>query len=83
MRATRTRRVLLGGLALLIARAAPASARADTVTDWNQTAAAALQAPGTAVPAGAGQGAVSTAHLAMVHGAVYDAVNAIDGGHEP
>ena len=22
-------------------------------------------------------------HLAMVHGAVYDAVNAIDGGHEP
>ena len=67
----------LGGLV------SPASARADTVTDWNQVAAAALQSPGTATPPGAGQGAVSTAHLAMVHGAVYDAVNAIDGSHEP
>ena len=53
------------------------------MTDWNQVAAAALQSPGTATPPGAGQGAVSTAHLAMVHGAVYDAVNAIDGSHEP
>ena len=35
------------------------------------------------MPAGAGQGAVSTVHLAMVQVAVYDAVNAIDGGHEP
>jgi hypothetical protein len=74
---------LLGALALLVVLASPASARADAVSDWNQTAAAALQAPGTAVPPGAGQGAPSTAHLAMVHGAVYDAVNAIDGGHEP
>ena len=48
-----------------------------------QIAAAALQSPGTATPPGAGQGAASTAHLAMVHAAVYDAVNAIDGGHEP
>jgi hypothetical protein len=83
MRATRARRALLGCLALLAVLATPASARADTVTDWNQIAAAALQSPGTATPPGAGQGAVSTAHLAMVHGAVYDAVNAIDGGHEP
>jgi hypothetical protein len=83
MRATRTRRALLGGLALLAVLATPASARADTVTDWNQIAAAALQSPSTAVPAGAGQGAVSTVHLAMVHGAVHDAVNAIAGGHEP
>ena len=65
----------------VLAMAAPA--RADTVTDWNQVAAAALQSPGTATPPGAGQGAVSTAHLAMVHGAVYDAVNAIDRCHEP
>ena len=35
------------------------------------------------MPPGAGQGAPSIAHLAMVHAAVYDAVNAIDGGHEP
>ena len=83
MRATRARRALFGGLALLAVLATPASARADAVTDWNQTAAAALQSPGTAVPPGAGQGATSTAHLAMVHAAVYDAVNAIAGGHEP
>jgi hypothetical protein len=83
MRATHARRVLLGGLVLLAVVATPASARADAVTDWNQVAAAALQSPGTATPPGAGQGAASTAHLAMVHAAVYDAVNAIDGGHEP
>ena len=75
--------ILLGGCALLVGLASPASARADAVTDWNETAAAALQSPGTAVPPGAGQGAPSTVHLAMVHGAVYDAVNAIAGGHEP
>ena len=81
------RRLLLakafGGFALLSVLAIAAPARADVVTDWNQTAAAALQAPGTAVPPGAGQGAVSTVHLAMVHVAVYDAVNAIKCGHEP
>jgi hypothetical protein len=83
MRATRARRALLGGLTVLAVLVTPAFARADTVTEWNQIAAAALQSPGTATPPGAGQGAPSTAHLAMVHGAVYDAVNAIDGGHEP
>jgi PAP2 superfamily len=83
MRVTRARRVLLGVCALLVVLASSASARADTVTDWDQIAAGALQSPGTAAPAGAGQGAPSIAHLAMVHAAVYDAVNAIDGGHEP
>ena len=77
------RRVLLGTFALVVGLASPAVARADAVTDWNQIAAAALQSPGTATPPGAGQGAVSTVHLAMVHAAVYDAVNAIVGGHEP
>ena len=83
MRATRSRRALLGCLALLSVLALAAPARADTVTDWDQIASAALQAPGTATPPGAGQGAPSIAHLAMVHAAVYDAVNAIAGGHEP
>ena len=84
MRATRVLRALLGGLALLAVLAIPASARADAVTDWNRVAAAALQSAGTATPPGAGQGAASTAHLAMVHAAAYDAVNAIDGcRHEP
>jgi hypothetical protein len=79
----RARRALLGGFAVLSVLAIAAPARADSVTDWDRIAAAALQAPGTATPPGAGQGAPSIAHLAMVHAAVYDAVNAIDGGHEP
>ena len=65
----------------VLAMAAPV--RADSVTDWDQIAAAALQSPGTATPPGGGQAAPSFAHLAMVHAAVYDAVNAIKGGHEP
>jgi hypothetical protein len=83
MCATRALRALLGGFAVLSVLAMAAPARADSVTDWDQIAAAALQSPGTATPPGAGQGAPSIAHLAMVHAAVYDAVNAIDGGHEP
>jgi len=67
------------GVALL-ALAAPAAARADAVIDWNQHAIDALVAP----PPGAAQAPpVSALHMAMVHGAVYDAVNAIDRGHQP
>jgi hypothetical protein len=65
----------------LLSLAISAPARADTVTDWNDTAFSALTA---APPAGAGQSPpVSTIHLAMVHGAVYDAVNAIDRRYHP
>jgi hypothetical protein len=68
--------MLLAGAALL-AIAASTPARAETVTDWNQ------QATDSLIVAG-GQGpTVSVLHLAMVHGAVYDAVNAIDRRHEP
>ena len=85
VRLTARRRLLLALTAFavlpLLAMAAPA--RADSVTDWDQIAAAALQAPGSATPPGAGQGAPSIVHLAMVHAAVYDAVNAIVGGHDP
>jgi hypothetical protein len=56
--------------------AAPALARADTVTQWNQNAANALYVTAAQPPN------VSVLHMAMVQGAVYDAVNAIDGGHE-
>jgi hypothetical protein len=59
---------------LLLAVAAPA--RADTVTEWNLNATNALIGTAAQPPQ------VSVPHLAMVHGAVYDAVNAIDGGHE-
>ena len=50
---------------------------ADMVIEWNANAQAAII--GTA-----GQGpTVAYLHLAMVQGAVYDAVNAIEGGYEP
>jgi hypothetical protein len=68
--------------AALLSLVVSAPARADTVTDWNTTVFTALTAPVTA--GGAGQSPpVSTIHLAMVHGAVYDAVNAIDRRYQP
>ena len=79
----RARRALLAGLILFPALAISSPARADVVTDWNATAAGAIAAPGTAAPPGAGQGAIGAVNLAMVQIAVYDAVNAIEGGHEP
>ena len=54
----------------------PSLARADAVTQWNTNASSALFGSGAQPPQ------VSVPHMAMVHGAVYDAVNAIDGGHE-
>jgi PAP2 superfamily len=65
---------LLAAVAALLAVAAPA--RADTVTEWNLNATNALIVTAGQPPQ------VSVPQLAMVHGAVYDAVNAIDGGHE-
>jgi PAP2 superfamily len=67
---------LLLVVAALTALAAPALARADTVTQWNLHASDALfvaagQPPQLSVP-----------HLAMVQGAVYDAVNSITDSHE-
>jgi hypothetical protein len=64
---------LLAAVAGLLASVAPA--RADTVTEWNLNATNALLVTAAQPPQ------VSVPHLAMVHGAVYDAVNAIDGGH--
>ena len=71
------------------ARAAEASQSADTVQEWNLHASNALMnpLPSTLPPPpipGAGQPPhVAQPHLAMVQGAVYDAVNSIDGGHQP
>jgi hypothetical protein len=60
----------------LVALVAPAVGAADTVTQWNQNAANALYVTAAQPPN------VSVLHMAMVQGAVYDAVNAIDAGHE-
>ena len=60
-------------LAAVVTCVAPA--RADTVTDWNASAS-------TAIVVTAGQPPpVAALSFAMVQGAVYDAVNAIDRGH--
>ncbi len=61
----------------LVALVSPTVARANAVTDWNAIAS-------TAIVVTAGQPPpVSALSFAMVHGAVYDAVNAIDRGHQP
>jgi hypothetical protein len=58
-------------------RAVAAPTTADVVVEWNTNAQ-------TAIVTTAGQGpTVAYLHFAMVQGAVYDAVNAIEGGHEP
>ncbi len=70
---------LLGTMvpAVQSAGAAVEATPADMVIEWNANAQAAII--GTA-----GQGpTVAYLHLAMVQGAVYDAVNAIEGGYEP
>ena len=52
--------------------------------DWNINAVNAIGNGPTAAIPGLGQPPpLAVIHLAMVHGAVYDAVNAIDGGHKP
>ncbi len=64
---------------LLLATAiiTPSQLRADAVTDWNAIAS-------TTIVVNAGQPPpVSVLSFAMVQGAVYDAVNAIDRGHRP
>jgi hypothetical protein len=71
-----TRRALLACAATIAALVAPGVARADVLTDWN------LIAQNHAItlrPTAHGQ----TRGIAMVQGAVYDAVNAIDRGHQP
>ncbi len=59
------------------ARVTIASAGSEMVVTWNANAQ-------NAIIATAGQGpTVASLHFAMVQGAVYDAVNAIEGGYQP
>src|SRR5262249_54925231 len=68
---------LLIAPALVVCASPPKVARADAVTDWNAIASDAIVVTaGQAHP-------FSVLHFAMVQGAVYDAVNAIDRGHQP
>jgi len=70
--------------ATLLPVQAAAGAPSNVVLNWNATAAAAIFNAPTAVPPGAGQApTVGVIHMAMVQGAVFDAVNSIEGGYEP
>jgi hypothetical protein len=69
--------VLAAALGAAFLAPAPPSAAAqvpDQVLVWNQHAYDELIV---------GQGPFSVQHMAMVHGAMYDAVNAIAGGYQP
>jgi hypothetical protein len=75
---------LIVGIGMIPGASAMAAEPTDMVLDWNLNAVNALSNAPTATPPGAGQPPpVASLHLAMAQGAVYDAVNAIDGGHEP
>jgi hypothetical protein len=71
----KSRGVVLAAAAAIAVFGAPGSAGASTVTQWNEIAASALTA--------AQPPPVAVLHLAMVHGAVYDAVNGIHRGYTP
>ena len=59
-------------------------AETDAVNVWNQNAISALSNGATAATPGLGlPPPVAFIHLAIVQGAVYDAVNSIKGGHDP
>jgi hypothetical protein len=73
---------LLGATALVPAPAG--AAERDAVRVWNGYAAAALANATTAATPGVQFAPpVAAIHMAIVQGAVYDAVNAIKGGHDP
>jgi hypothetical protein len=84
--------VLIAMTMLIPAASVRAAALTDPVLVWNANAISVIGSPTTApVPdttpptlLGLGQGPpLSALHLAMVHGAIYDAVNAIDKKHKP
>ena len=78
MRSTLTSSAVAGfvaALAALCGMIAPTVARADTVTDWNGYASTAIVVTAAQPPPAA------VLSFAIVQGAVYDAVNAIDRGH--
>ncbi|HET7168563.1 MAG TPA: vanadium-dependent haloperoxidase [Candidatus Limnocylindrales bacterium] len=69
---------------LVPATAAAGHDPTDMVLEWNTNAVNTIGNPLTATPPGLGQPPpLSPIHLAMVHGAIYDAVMAIVRTHEP
>jgi hypothetical protein len=78
---------VLVAVGITIPTAALASEPTTMVLVWNENAISVISNPVTppaGTPPGLGNAPpLSSLHLAMVHGAIYDAVNAIDKGHQP
>jgi len=76
--------VVIGATLLIPATSVSAADPTDMVLEWNVNAINAIGNGNAATPPGLAQvPPLAGLHLAMVHGAIYDAVNAIDGTHEP
>jgi hypothetical protein len=77
--------ILLVVVSLLVPAAPVVAAEpGDMVLQWNAKAIAAIGNAPSATPPGLGQAPPgSVIQIAIVQTAVYDAVNAIDGGHQP
>lgn len=76
--------VLAGSIGLVPVASVAAAEPTNMVLTWNANAVNVTSQPATNTPPGLGQAPpMSTLHIAMVHGAIYDAVNAIVGGREP
>jgi hypothetical protein len=75
---------LVGAVGLIPAASVAAAEPTNMVLVWNENAVNVIGQPATNTPPGLGQGPpLAAVHVAMVHGAIYDAVNAIEGGYEP
>src|SRR6476469_7326652 len=76
--------VVLGAAMLIPAVSASAAEPTDMVLEWNLNAVNAIGNLPTATPPGLGQAPpIAAINLAMVQVAIYDAVHAIAGTHEP
>jgi hypothetical protein len=76
--------IVLIAVSMIIPATSAAGNRSSMVLEWNLNAVNAIGNPPTATPPGLGQPPpLAPIHLAMVHGAIYDAVMAIVRTHEP
>src|SRR6185312_5234477 len=79
---------MLAAVLVIAGLSVPATALASEPTNmvlvWNANAVSVVSSPATATPVGLEQAPpLSALSVAMVQGAIYDAVNAIDKGHQP
>ena len=68
-------RVLVCAIAMIAVPGLPSTARADVITDWNNAALNAIRVNRTAPP-------IASRALAILHAAMYDAINGISRTHE-